>query len=161
MIKRLFFRVTCFVCAMLSLITQEGKTYQFSPTTLETRTVKTQYLPVVHVPLSRKVIQKKEYMLTPLWRELRLVPKAAKKTVKAQWITCLHTLSGNVGEKGPAYALIDSRIAGSPAYWRRFAELYPREAKRLFRQIISALSIGDLEKAATLLSDNAWLPISV
>ncbi len=164
MLRRLFFRVTCFVCAMVSLATQEGKTYQFSPTTFETRTIKTQYLPVVHLPVSRKVVQEREYMFVPLWRELHLLPNGRKgsvRKVEAQWLTCYHSLPGSLGQKGPAYAFIDTRIVGSPTYWRRFVEIYPKEARRLFRQVISALRIGDIDKAATLLSENAWLPISV
>ncbi len=103
-------------------------------------------------------------MLAPLWRELHLVPKASQKgdaPVAAQWMTCYQNSPGSVGKKGPAYALIDSRIVGSPTYWKHFTDVYPREAKRLFRQVISALKIGDLEKAALLLSDAAWLPISL
>ena len=144
----------------LTLATQEGKVYQFSPNTLKTRDVKTYHLPVLHIPVYRKVCQEREYMLCPLWRKLRLLPEFSKKS-ESRWVNSLSCTPDARNIQGPAYALLDIRTVGSPEYWERFAAAYPREAKKLFRRVIVLLKSGNIEWATALLAESAWMRIPV
>jgi hypothetical protein len=157
--KSLVSRLAIIGLTFLSLVTQKGETYQFSPTTLQTRHVKTYYVRGIHVPIYRKASQAKEYMLCSLWRKLRVFPK--RMSTDARWVNSLHCVPGSQSVQGPAYALLDMRTVGSPQYWTHFANTYPREAKKLFRLVISLLKAGNIDRATVLLAENAWLRIPV
>ena len=157
--KSLVSRLAIIGLTFLSLITQKGETYQFSPTTLQIRHVKTYYFRVIHVPIYRKTTQTKEYMLCPLWRKLGVFPK--RTNTDARWVNSLRCVPGSQSVQGPAYALLDVKTVGSPQYWAHFANVYPREAKKLFRRVISLLKGGNMDRATALLTESAWMRISV
>ncbi len=151
---------------MVSLFPQEGGAYQFSPQSLQIRYVKTIYLPVLQIPVYRKVIEKRDYMLCSVWDHCNLLPEhvGAEETprtpLREQWVNVLYWKPGQPSIEGPAYRLVDINSIGSPDYWEGFAEAYPREAKRLFRRVIRRLGKGDVQLAAKLLIENAWMPLS-
>ncbi len=151
---------------MVSLFPKKGGAYQFSPQSLQIRYIKTIYVPVLHIPVYRKVIRKHDYMLCSVWNRFNLLPEAAD-TVDAprtasheHWVDVLSWKPGQPSVEGPAYRLVDITSIGSPDYWQKFAEAYPREAKRLFRRVIRRLGKGDVQLATKLLTENAWMPTS-
>lgn len=150
---------------MVSLFPREGGAYQFSPKSLEIRYVKTVYLPVFQIPVYRKVMERREYMLCSLWDRFNLLPEHintgdARTSSHEQWIDVLAWKPCQPSIEGPAYRLFDINTVGSPDYWEEFADAYPREAKRLFRRVIRRLRKGDIQLATTLLVENAWMPLS-
>lgn len=150
---------------MVSLFSQEGGAYQFAPKSLEIRYVKTVYLPVVQIPVYHKVIEQREYMLCSLWARFNLLQDHmdagdVRASLREQWIDVLAWKPGQPSVEGPAYRLFDINTVGSPDYWEEFADVYPREAKRLFRRVIRRLGKGDIQLATTLLVENAWMPLS-
>lgn len=151
---------------MVSVFPQEGGAYQFSPQKLQIRYVKTLYLPVLRIPVQRKVVETRSYMLCSVWDRFNLVPQHeddgdAPQASCEQWVDVLSWKPGQPSIEGPAYRLVDINTIGSPDYWRAFAEAYPREAKRLFRRVIRRLGKGDIQLATKLLVENAWMPISM
>lgn len=150
-------RVAFLGLTFFSLAAQEGASYQFSPTTLQTRHIKTYYLRLFNVPIYRKVTQTEEYMLCPLWRKLQVLPK--RTSTDARWVNSFQCVPGSQSIQGPAYALLDIKTVGSPAYWACFADVYPRAAKKLFRRVVSLLKSGNIDMATALLAESAWMRI--
>jgi hypothetical protein len=164
--KQFFYAIGCIGLAallMMTLFSQEGGTYQFSPKSLKIRYVKTVYMPVVPIPVYRRIEQENDYMLSSLWKRLHLVSEKKKRHSNTQddWVDILTWKPGKPSIEGPAYRLLDINTVGSPEYWECFAKHYPRESKRLFRRVIKSLQKGEVPKATKLLVDNAWMPIAV
>ncbi len=151
---------------MVSLFPNEGGAYQFSPQNLQIRYVKTMYLPILHIPVYRKVTKKHDYMLCSIWNRFNLLPEAIdtddapRASSREHWVDVLSWKPGQPSVEGPAYRLVDITSIGSPDYWLEFAEAYPREAKRLFRRVIRRLGKNDVQLATKLLVESAWMPIS-
>lgn len=166
--KQFLYNISCIGLAALLMVTffpQEGGAYQFSPQNLQIRYIKTVYLPVLHIPVYHKVVEKRDYMLCSVWNRLNLLPEhadthnAQNASTREQWVDVLSWKPGQPSVEGPAFRLVDINAIGSPEYWAEFADAYPHEAKRLFRHVIRRLGKGDLQLATKLLAESAWMRI--